>query len=202
MLMKNFPGYTRVIGFTKLNTKKMSSIIHELLLLAKVRQQVVIVEPMNMAVIVAEVLGRLNAEINAADAVIVQPDSWPDVVSYAPWVEEVWMNYISNGVKYGGRSPHLTLGFDPQDDGMIRFWVRDNGPGINSTDHALIFSAFTRLDSERAEGHGLGLSIVSRIIASLGGSAGVESKTGDGSLFYFYLPITAVENNEQPIENS
>ncbi len=175
--------------------KKMDSIIHALLLLARVRQQEVVVRPLNMAVVVAEVLGRLYYAVDAADAVIVQPDSWPDVVSYAPWLEEIWVNYVSNGLKYGGQPPHLTLGFTPQEDGSIRFWVLDNGDGIDPADYDRVFSAFTRLDETRAEGHGLGLSIVSRIIARLGGSAGVESGENGGSLFYFSLPVTAVENN-------
>jgi hypothetical protein len=55
-------------------------------------------------------------------------------------------------------------------------------------DQARLFTPFTRLDQVRAEGHGLGLSIVRRIVEKLGGEAGVESAIGQGSTFYFALP--------------
>ena len=44
------------------------------------------------------------------NAVITEPDSWPAAQGYAPWLEEVWFNYLSNGLKYGGSPPKLELG--------------------------------------------------------------------------------------------
>jgi len=74
---------------------------------------------------------------------------------------------------------------------MVRFWVRDNGPGIAPDDQARLFAPFTRLDQARAEGHGLGLSIVRRIVEKLNGQVGLESELGRGSLFFFTLPGAA-----------
>jgi len=76
---------------------------------------------------------------------------------------------------------------------MARFWVRDNGTGIPAEERKQLFSEFTRLDQVRAEGHGLGLSIVARVVEKLGGEVGVESESGQGSLFYFTLPMLMVE---------
>jgi len=70
---------------------------------------------------------------------------------------------------------------------MVRFWVRDNGPGLTPEAQARLFTPFTRLDQVRAEGHGLGLSIVQRIVKKLGGHVGVESEVGRGSVFTFTL---------------
>jgi two-component system sensor histidine kinase/response regulator len=70
----------------------------------------------------------------------------------------------------------------------VRFWVRDNGAGLSSEDLAQLFVPFSRLDPDRAEGHGLGLSIVQRIVERLGGEAGAESEVGKGSVFFFTLP--------------
>jgi signal transduction histidine kinase len=67
--------------------------------------------------------------------------------------------------------------------------VRDNGPGIASAQQELLFTAFTRLQPARVDGHGLGLSIAQRIIEKLGGSVGVESTQGVGSTFSFTLPV-------------
>jgi signal transduction histidine kinase len=111
------------------------------------------------------------------------------VLGYAAWIEEVWANYLSNAIKYGGDPPMITLGSDLPTPGCARFWVRDNGPGLSPNQQSLLFMPFTRLHTGRAEGHGLGLSIVRRIIERLGGSAGVESIPGHGATFFFTLPI-------------
>jgi len=71
---------------------------------------------------------------------------------------------------------------------MVRFWISDNGPGLTPEQQGSLFTDFTRLDTVRVEGHGLGLSIVRRIVEKLGGQAGVESAVGEGSTFYFTLP--------------
>jgi signal transduction histidine kinase len=105
-------------------------------------------------------------------------------------VEEVWANYVSNALKYGGNPARLELGSDPPLDNQVRFWVRDNGNGILPEMHPRLFLPFTRLPQAHATGHGLGLSIARRIIDKLGGQVGVISDgvPGRGSLFYFTLP--------------
>jgi len=82
----------------------------------------------------------------------------------------------------------VQLGAEAQPDGMVRFWVRDNGHGLSPEEQARLFTPFTRLDQARAKGHGLGLSIVRRIVEKLGGQVGVESLVGQGSSFFFTLP--------------
>ena len=66
----------------------------------------------------------------------------------------------------------LELGAEAQPDGMVRFWVRDNGAGLTPEDQARLFTPFTRLDQVQVKGHGLGLSIVRRIVEKLGGQVG------------------------------
>jgi signal transduction histidine kinase len=109
-------------------------------------------------------------------------------LGYAPWVEAAWVNYLSNAVRYGGTPPHIELGCTRQADGMIRFWVRDGGPGISPEQQVRLFQPFEQVNKIRAKGHGLGLSIVRRIIEKLGGKVGVESAVGQGSTFWFTLP--------------
>jgi two-component system sensor histidine kinase/response regulator len=113
---------------------------------------------------------------------------WPGASGYGPWVEEVWVNYLSNAIKYGGKPPHVELGAELQTNNMVCFWVRDNGPGIPPEARARLFTPFTRLDQVRTQGHGLGLSIVRRIVEKLGGQVGVTSASGQGSAFSFTLP--------------
>jgi len=182
------------LGYIARNGRKMSNIVDELLLLAAVRKSDVGVEPMDMAWVVREALGRLDDMIEGAQAEIVRPSDWPVAQGYGPWVEEVWVNYLSNAIKYGGQPPRVELGADAQGS-MIRFWVRDNGPGLTQEEQDKLFAPFTRLAQIRAEGHGLGLSIVRRIVEKLGGQAAVESGgvPGMGSTFSFTLPTKAKE---------
>lgn len=170
--------------------QKMSNIIDELLLLAGVRQQEVEPGPLNMASLVIGSQRRLTNLIDENQAEIIVPDDWPMALGYGPWIEEVWTNYLSNAIKYGGQPPRVEIGATAQENGQIRFWVRDNGVGLTPEEQARLFTPFTRLDQVRAKGHGLGLSIVRRIIEKLGGEVGVESEgvPGQGSIFSFTLP--------------
>lgn len=169
---------------------KTLNIIDELLLLAGVHRQSIPLTPIHMHQIIAQVQDRLALMIDEYQGQITMPNKWPQARGYAPWVEEVWANYISNGLKYGGKPPRLELGATPQADGFIRYWVKDNGAGLSPQAQAALFTEFTRLDEFKVEGHGLGLSIVRRIIEKLGGQVGVESSgvPGQGSAFYFTLP--------------
>lgn len=167
--------------------RQMSHTTDELLLLASIRNIDVTLTPLNMERIVDAACQRLSALIEERTAEITLPEAWPTALGYGPWVQEVWVNYLSNALKYGGTPPVIELGASPQ-DGSIRFWVKDNGPGITAEDQARLFTPFTRIDQAAAQGHGLGLSIVHRIIEKLGGTVGVESEVGAGSTFWFTLP--------------
>ena len=130
-------------------------------------------------------LGHLVEEYQAE---IVLPDTWPVAVGYAPWIEVVWRNYLSNAITYGGQPPRVEMGATGQPDGVVRFWVRDNGPGIPLEIQDRLFRPFTQLDQARSRGYGLGLSIVRRIVEKLDGRVGVASEIGRGSVFSFTLP--------------
>ena len=167
--------------------RKMSSIIDELLLLSSIRRQEVQCTPVDMADVVAQALARLESVIEQTSASVSVLPAWPTAMGYAPWIEEVWVNYLSNAIKYGGAPARIELGATLQADGQMYFWVRDNGPGLSVQAQQKLFTDFTRLDNARATGYGLGLSIVRRIMNKLNGSCGVESQVGQGSTFYFIL---------------
>jgi PAS domain S-box-containing protein len=179
--------YLRTIGR---NAMKMDNIIDELLLLAQVRKAEVELSPIDMTRIIAEARARLTFLSAEKQAVISLPDRWPSALGHAPWVEEVWVNYLSNAIKYGGQPPCVELGCDEQPDDILRFWVRDNGHGIPVEEQAELFTAFGENSKVRATGHGLGLSIVRTIVEKMGGHVGVESAPGHDSTFYFTLPAT------------
>jgi signal transduction histidine kinase len=141
-----------------------------------------------MGNIVSEAQERLAHMLESNQAEINVPPQWPKAIGYGPWVEEVWVNYISNGVKYGGQPPRLKLGARELTNGSICFWIQDNGTGLTPEEQDKLFTPFTQLNKVRANGHGLGLSIVQRIVKKLNGQVGIVSQVGRGSIFTFTLP--------------
>jgi signal transduction histidine kinase/DNA-binding NarL/FixJ family response regulator len=97
---------------------KMRDIINELLLLAGIRKQGdVPLGPLVMEEIVNEAQNRLKEMIKEHHATVLAPEQWPVALGYRAWVEEIWVNYLSNALKYGGRPeqdipPHVELGWD------------------------------------------------------------------------------------------
>ncbi|MDF1514201.1 MAG: histidine kinase N-terminal 7TM domain-containing protein [Anaerolineae bacterium] len=196
------------------NTRKMSNIVSELLLFANVRKKdTVEIKPVPMGEVVASVLSRLDDLIKQSDAHVVVPVAWPKAMGYASWIEEIWVNLISNAIKYGGKPPYVILDAEPMDiaDGdhkgsWVRFNVTDNGSGITEEAQAQLFMPFERLGQVKLEGSGLGLSIVQRITRRLGGWIGVESAyfdkpnalhaMGSGSTFFFVLPAARQQSVE------
>ena len=179
------------------NGRKMKDIIDALLLLAGVRDEKVETEPLDMASIVAEAQQRMPHMIKEYQAEVIVPETWPVAMGYSQWVEEIWDNYLSNALKYGGRPPRVELGATTEADGVVSFWVRDNGQGITEEDQAMLFTSFKRFAKTRAAGHGLGLAIVRRIVEKLGGRVWVESEVGKGSTFGFTLPAAPINTQEE-----
>lgn len=171
------------------SSHKMNNVLNEILLLANVGRDDIEVVPLDMCRLVAEACKRLALDIDEYQATIYQPEQWPVGLGYPPWVEEVWVNYISNAMKYGGDPPIMHLGATVLRNGMVRFWVKDNGVGLTQAEQEKLFTPRTRLHQTRARGEGLGLSIVRRIVEKCGGKVGVEGEVGQGSTFWFTLPV-------------
>jgi PAS domain S-box-containing protein len=176
------------------SSNRMRSIVEELLLLASVRSLgEVTMMRLKMEPMIQRALERLDYLIERSQALItlVEPEAWPAAMGYAPWVEEVWVNYLGNAIKHGcsaSEPPRIELGAEAENSVMVRFWIRDYGPGISPEDQGKLFTPFTQLGDARTEGHGLGLSIVRRIVEKLGGQVGAENAAGGGSVFSFTLP--------------
>jgi signal transduction histidine kinase len=181
------------------SSAQMNNIIEALLLLAKTRQTEIEGWPLEMAKIIAQAQQRLAALTAERQAELIMPESWPTAIGHELWIEEVWANYLENGLKYGGQPPRLELGAETLASGFIRFWVRDNGLGLSPEAQARLFTPFTQLSRTQTPGYGLGLSIVQRIVEKLGGQVGVESEgvPGKGCLFSFTLPRAGPKDNHE-----
>jgi two-component system sensor histidine kinase/response regulator len=164
------------------------SAVDALLLLSTVSQRNVEVQELDMDLLVGQAMSQLEDLRAGNRARIKLPKSWPRALGYGPWIGEVWLNLLSNALKYGGIPPEIEVGGAPQAGGMMRFWVRDNGATLSDSQRERVFIPFTRLHQDRAAGHGLGLATVQRIVARLDGNVGASARQQGGNEFYFSLP--------------
>ena len=195
---KNEEGMREINELMQLSANKTLHITKELLTLASVRQQDIQCSEIHMDKIVRESLDRLKDMIETSGAEIKLPNSWPTAYGYHAWIEEIWVNYISNAIKYGGAPAEIEMGASQLPlQGKVRFWIKDNGKGLTKDEQEKLFQKFSRLDPTRAEGHGLGLSIVKRIVEKLGGEVGILSNgtKGEGCIFHFSLPSSENKTN-------
>ena len=170
------------------NSNKIAAIVDELLSFSSLSQAEIDMQPLNMGNIVNQATNRVGPWIHGFDGQIQTPDEWPIALGHPSWVEEVWVNYISNAMKYGGSKTDINLGYTVLPNQSIQFWVQDFGEGLSNDEQEIVFNKHTRFRKKDQEGHGLGLSIVKRIIEKLQGEVGVSSKLGEGARFYFTLP--------------
>jgi signal transduction histidine kinase len=110
-------------------------------------------------------------------------------------IEQVIVNYLSNAVKYSPERKEIDVEANVQEDGRLFVQVRDYGIGIRKDHQADIFSKFYRVEeaANRFQGLGIGLYICAEIIRRHEGEYGVESEPGQGSAFYFSVPLRTDE---------
>lgn len=107
---------------------------------------------------------------------------------------QVLTNLLSNAIKFTPRGGVVTVKVEPAGADLVRFWVNDDGPGIEAGQIPRLFQRFQQVDSSSTRatgGTGLGLAICKAIVERHGGSIGVESTVGEGSRFWFDLPRQA-----------
>lgn len=118
----------------------------------------------------------------------------------ADWqrLKQVLINLLSNAVKYNREHGTITVSFDSTGNDNLRIGIRDTGEGISPENITRLFTPFERLHAHQGiEGSGLGLALAKRLVELMGGSIGIESKVGEGSLFWVELPkIEAAAGSE------
>jgi CheY-like chemotaxis protein len=106
--------------------------------------------------------------------------------------KQVLLNLLANAVKYTPVSGTVSVSHKANGDENVRIVVHDTGPGIPNEKLERLFTPFERLGAEQSnvEGTGLGLALSQRLMQAMGGSIGVESTIGKGSIFWLELPRT------------
>ncbi len=167
---------------------RMTGLIDDLLTLSRVGRKFTEYTSVDMNRVVQEALDDLEAQVKKSGAVVkVHP--MPEIVAQEVWVKQLFVNLIGNGIKFNeSKPPRVEVTHRDMGDSHY-FEVKDNGIGIPEDQRGLLFKVFQRLHTEKEyPGTGAGLSICKKIVESMGGSIGVESQEGFGSVFYFTIP--------------
>ncbi len=184
------PTADKYISFVVDGTNRMSDLINDLLTYSRVATRGHAFEPVDMKEIVKQVLDKLKSVIRENSAAVTA-DPLPEVSGDQTQLVQLIQNLITNAIKFRKKEvpPRIHISAEFRGDQWV-FSVRDNGIGIEPRFHDRIFVIFQRLYT-RAEypGTGVGLAICKRIVERHGGRTWLKSKEGEGSVFYFSLPV-------------
>lgn len=173
--------------------EQMNQLISDLLAFSQLGSQKIHPAPIDMDLLVADVLRELFPEGIPANLVL-NIDKLEAAYGDANLIQQVIVNLVSNAVKYSARQEQPTLKIHSSVvEGEVIFEIRDNGVGFDMTYADRLFGVFQRLHSSTDfEGTGVGLAIVQRIIHKHGGRVWAEAAPGKGARFYFTLPSVKV----------
>ena len=129
-----------------------------------------------------------QAQPEAAD-LPVHVGELPTVEADPGLLRQVYVNLLGNALKFSreGAAPQVEVGAFERDGEQVCF-VRDNGVGFDAAEAERLFQPFQRLHGQRFPGHGVGLSIVKRIVERHGGRLWAQAQRQQGATFYFSLP--------------
>ena len=175
--------------FIKKSVNKVSALIQSILDLSRVNPKNSPLTAVDLNHVMARVEGDIvqQKEVNSYKLNIA--DKLPLVIGNSIHLGQLFLNLIKNSIKYSfpDRKPEIDIFIEKKDKNWITIGVRDNGIGIPEEHFNNIFSPMKRLHMLDAEGYGLGLTLVKKIIDSHGGSILVESKVNEGSTFFVKL---------------
>jgi light-regulated signal transduction histidine kinase (bacteriophytochrome) len=179
----------RITGIIKNNTLKMGHLIDDLLTFSRMGRQDIVKTNIATDLMIEEVMRELVPG-NKMKGISWVIHKVPDVKGDINAMRQVWVNLISNAVKYSGNrdQPVIEIG-SFADQGQTVFFVKDNGVGFDEKYKDKLFRVFQRLHSaDEFEGTGVGLAIVEKIVSKHGGRVWAEARVDKGATFYFSLP--------------
>jgi signal transduction histidine kinase len=170
------------------NSKRMGELIDDLLAFSRLGRKEINFRNVHMDPLARVVADELASSV-PADRIDISIKELPAASGDPALVKQVWINLISNAIKYSGKQSKIIIeiGFYPKENKNVYF-VKDNGVGFDMKYYDKLFGVFQRLHSqEEFEGTGVGLAITQRIIQKHHGEVWAESKEGEGATFYFSL---------------
>ena len=170
------------------STARMKHLIEDLLTLSRLGRTIEPQEIVSVKKVVDDILHDFQFSLRQRHVVVHVQENLPSVRFSSTRLSMVFRNLISNAMKFNDKpEPIIDIGFD-EDEHDYRFWVKDNGIGIEPQYFERIFAIFQRLKrSEEYRGTGAGLTIVKKIVDREGGRIWIESTPGVGSTFFFTM---------------
>lgn len=189
------PEQEKQIGFIQSSAQELSEMVNDLLDLAKIEAGRISISPawFELVDLFAALRGMFKPMLNNTKVVLVfdEPVGLPRAFSDDKKISQILRNFISNALKFT-RQGEVRVSAESNDPGWVKFAVADTGIGIAREHLGALFRDFVQVDSRiqrRVQGVGLGLALSRRLAELLGGSVGVQSELGQGSIFYATLPI-------------
>jgi len=186
------PEANEYIAFISAGVRKMRSLIDDLLEFSRVMTQGHTFQNVNSNIVLEELLLNLKSILDQKNA-IVTINSLPAVQGDKIQLSRLFQNLIENGLKFNtNKAPRIIVSGSISNPKMCTFSVQDNGVGISAEYFERIFLIYQRLHTnEEYPGTGIGLAVCKRIVERHGGRIWVESTPGEGSTFFFTLPVSA-----------
>ncbi|HZI33750.1 MAG TPA: ATP-binding protein, partial [Candidatus Binatia bacterium] len=175
--------------------KRMGTLIDDLLVFSRMGRSEMRRTNVRMNDLVTEVLREMSQDLQDR-AIEWDISPLPDVHGDHALLKQVWVNLISNAVKYSRHRSPARIKIRCHENGSeeLEFSVQDNGAGFDMQYAGKLFGVFQRLhQTEEFEGTGIGLANIRRIIQRHGGRTWAEGKVEAGATFYFTLTKTALE---------
>ncbi|MEW5868340.1 MAG: ATP-binding protein [Chloroflexota bacterium] len=188
------PAARRFLQRMETEVDSLSLMVSELLELARIESgrvplKLEPVAPFELLELAVERL-RLQAERAGLQVEIDCPDDLPEVLADPSRLEQVLVNLLHNAIKFTPKAGMIYASASIQNENIL-FSVQDTGIGISADDLPRIFERFYKTDRARSSGGtGLGLAIARHLVEAHGGRIWAESREGQGSSFYFTVPIT------------
>ena len=181
-----------LIGRIENESKRMGSLVEDLLLLARLDQsREMESKPVDLAKVVNDAVISARAAGSEHPVTFNKPTGDFYTLGDADRIHQVVANLLANARAHTPAGTPITVSIN-QDQTGIKISVTDKGPGLSEDAQAKIFERFYRADSSRkrtdGEGSGLGLSIVDAVMRAHGGSVSVDSKLGEGATFTLFFP--------------
>ncbi|MFJ9246599.1 ATP-binding protein [Streptomyces sp. NPDC101776] len=181
------------IDFAVDGAKRMQVLINDLLTFSRVGRLDDTRERVGLGPALDKGLRNLAAAVEESDARIDRPETLPEIVGDPTLLTMLWQNLVGNALKFRhpDRAPHVsvTCDPDPENPGMWRLSVGDNGIGIPPEFADKVFVIFQRLHSRDAYGGtGIGLALCKKIVEHHGGRIWLDTETAEGTRFCFTLP--------------
>ncbi len=171
---------------------RMQSMIDDLLAYSRITTKAKPFQPVDPNKAVENLKNfELAAVLDETKGTILVPQPLLTIGGDPSQIHQLLQNLIANGLKFHREDipPSVTISSHPMQNNMVRFYVQDNGIGIDEEYREQIFVMFKRLHSRMLyKGTGIGLAICKKIVQRHGGEIGVKSKHGEGSTFWFTLP--------------